>query len=1047
MGSTQNGNRIKYVDPNDIHGNINGAPVTPDYTDFCIWCNLIVETTSRLKNHASMKSKDDKFSMVFDIKRDGTQNVSFLRGKDVDNYNFLTTDYTNIDFDEIKKRNIIEGLEIQSVDISFVNYQTPQVVIKFVDIRGGGFFGREEATHNGNQELVNLERTKNDNIIDNFFSCFVTFPYPRFRLQVKGFYGKPVTFQLTCTNFQGNFNSTTGNFEITVQFIGYEYGILGDIPFDFLVAAPYTEFGSNYWNEHVENMTENGWALDANKTEKPIKLYEFYNNIIKEADSGNEDLSEVDDGYLPEIIGNIHKQKEQLHELKSVLDKRFKATVKECFGSENVIEYTDSKEEIMLISSDTQVQNYNDKIVELNKACEELMTAYNKYNSQYKSGDIKLVWEQTQLGTITFGEFFDYINDNKIAIKALNADNKVTNTLLTDSLSCTGFTVKNLYKSEYYHISEGVSDTIRTVTLGLGSTGKKFGRYLMMIDFNRISFNILSTITTLSAVENDYTRKMNDPKRRSISSIVGFTPYIGRYFKNVMCHLETFVALVNNYAQVIDDNLANRTPANLGISNSQVQTDVPGIGKDIQIPPFPAVYKNDVSGDEIQSALDSDAGKSIVVNTWIGDFKGNEPWVEEKLVDEIYKAIQKINQPRLDESKKESQSGDSKQDNVVKVQKNDFISLNPFDYLSSSIPPYSYTTKDGAMFYGALRAELALDLLQNGKEINDDLAYKLGVIDGTTYYNQGRTIKCYKNKVKEAFSGINNISDELYNSTVSSDKFRSSNKMLYETEDVLYFDTYYKTYSENRRQPVFTEVQNQKSYYLPQQEPQTKIPQANNNNDGYVKYSYFPGVWSCKFEDENKKAFYDYDIDLAYVPISYNNTTFEKNGMFIQDSHGPIIHDMKHRAEFGLNENSRAYIGIFPHASNENLNASEKACYEYYKYLKHNSHVVFDTKGDSTKIYKERYKSFIKGNANICGESSSNYASAMKRHVTVMDKEQKGYIPTTIKYNKPYSSYEGINDYINAINSLDKIFTESKTTDVEKNFMNALISEFSKIKY
>lgn len=36
---------------------------------------------------------------------------------------------------------------------------------------------------------------------------FFTFPYPKFKLLVKGFYGKPVTFQLTCSKFTGSFNS------------------------------------------------------------------------------------------------------------------------------------------------------------------------------------------------------------------------------------------------------------------------------------------------------------------------------------------------------------------------------------------------------------------------------------------------------------------------------------------------------------------------------------------------------------------------------------------------------------------------------------------------------------------------------------------------------------------------------------------------------------------------------------------------------------------------------------------------------------------------
>ena len=37
-----------------------------------------------------------------------------------------------------------------------------------------------------------LINKREDLTVDNMFGAFFTMPYPRFRLQVKGFYGKPV---------------------------------------------------------------------------------------------------------------------------------------------------------------------------------------------------------------------------------------------------------------------------------------------------------------------------------------------------------------------------------------------------------------------------------------------------------------------------------------------------------------------------------------------------------------------------------------------------------------------------------------------------------------------------------------------------------------------------------------------------------------------------------------------------------------------------------------------------------------------------------------
>ena len=115
----ENNNRIVYIDPNDIRGQIKNTesdkerlvPLTPDYTDYSIWCNLIVERSSRLKNSMERENNEGTTMISFDMSSadNGTNYVSFMQGKDVEAYNFLTTDYTNIDFSEIKKRNIIEA--------------------------------------------------------------------------------------------------------------------------------------------------------------------------------------------------------------------------------------------------------------------------------------------------------------------------------------------------------------------------------------------------------------------------------------------------------------------------------------------------------------------------------------------------------------------------------------------------------------------------------------------------------------------------------------------------------------------------------------------------------------------------------------------------------------------------------------------------------------------------------------------------------------------------------------------------------------------------
>jgi hypothetical protein len=53
-------NRITYVEPNDFEGRIDGVALPPDYTDFCIFFDLIVEVSSRFKQDAGKTTDSDK---------------------------------------------------------------------------------------------------------------------------------------------------------------------------------------------------------------------------------------------------------------------------------------------------------------------------------------------------------------------------------------------------------------------------------------------------------------------------------------------------------------------------------------------------------------------------------------------------------------------------------------------------------------------------------------------------------------------------------------------------------------------------------------------------------------------------------------------------------------------------------------------------------------------------------------------------------------------------------------------------------------------------
>jgi hypothetical protein len=108
-------------------------------------------------------------------------------------------------------------LGIQSINVTN-NWNQPTVRIKMVDIRGRALFEKGE---------------------NSPYATFFNFPYPIFYLTIKGYLGQAVKLQLTLNKFNCNFNSTTGNYDIDLEFMAFKYNILTSIMMSHALATPY----------------------------------------------------------------------------------------------------------------------------------------------------------------------------------------------------------------------------------------------------------------------------------------------------------------------------------------------------------------------------------------------------------------------------------------------------------------------------------------------------------------------------------------------------------------------------------------------------------------------------------------------------------------------------------------------------------------------------------------------------------------------------------------------------------------------------------------
>lgn len=224
-------NGLKIVDPNNFDGMSSSSNISVATEDLNI--SVVLRTK---KKGRTVLTKEPSVGT-----RESTQNISinFMEGSTINGEKVLTTKYT--DLTTVFDKDVIndETLGITNIDIDFNSSMTPMITINFVDVRGSSIFQNEENIAGNNS--------------GNKYSTFFQMPYPIFELEIKGYYGKPVTYCLHMLKFSSKFNSKTGNFEIQCEFIGYTYAMLSDMLIGYLKAIPYTKIGSEVYANYKAN--------------------------------------------------------------------------------------------------------------------------------------------------------------------------------------------------------------------------------------------------------------------------------------------------------------------------------------------------------------------------------------------------------------------------------------------------------------------------------------------------------------------------------------------------------------------------------------------------------------------------------------------------------------------------------------------------------------------------------------------------------------------------------------------------------------------------
>lgn len=603
-------NQVVYVEPNAIAGEDDflamggsGVMKAPANEDYCIVVDLDVEVKGRTYS-SSLNTGQDTIRMEYTSSNNG-EKVKFMQGskiyldKDKKKYiTSLTTNYTNTHLKDIENGGTCEMFGIKSIDINYNNFMVPDVTIQFTDIRGVSLFAQEEARHNLVQN--GMEGVANNDIEGSFFKCFFTFPYPKFTLRVKGYYGQMVSYELSCADFRCSFNSETGSFDVTANFIAYAFSFLTDLMANAVLAAPYSDYiGREYWEA---NNGSRFFVYDSNGCKQPMvtlgELCKKFENVKASVASGltEENIDslglskEEKDALIDPNLSEIRKEYDAL-----IADiEKIKPEIKEGNEDRDTFQKIDNTNSYLVISD-----NVTDKIEELVKKCQEKVTSINsKIKTNFKGIAILDAWNAQHPEGLVWGncsaddDFYEAITESTVKAKAVEYFNKYKKQLQRRINSKVFYFQDNDFKKVFttpYSSSGDVSEEISKLK-------EKVGDKLMAQQFN---------------------------------SVFNFPPTVENITRIFMAHVETFVQMVCDCATSIQGMGTSRTLDRLGMSIDNF-TDLPKtLSQGNIIPPFPKVTKE----------IDYE-GVTKREDTWIGEFGDESMFEEIRLVNGLLKGVE-----------------------------------------------------------------------------------------------------------------------------------------------------------------------------------------------------------------------------------------------------------------------------------------------------------------------------------------------------------------------------------------------------------------------
>jgi hypothetical protein len=251
---------IALIDPNWLQNDDGGTEERfVNHDELVMYANLECDLQERSR---LLVGKDKQTLETIPI-----ASVNFLKPGNKD---YLSTDWTLLS-SQTNNDSIINN---ELLGITNITYKCgasfiPTISVTLEDVRGRALFEK------GNNSV---------------YSVFFNLPYPTFYLTLKGYYGKAVRYPIILQKFQASFQQSSGNFQVTLDFLGYKYNVLTDVQQAYLLALPtmYTQqINENVQTEPTSTTQNTADQINGSETrinstiihkgyEEIKKVYEIY---------------------------------------------------------------------------------------------------------------------------------------------------------------------------------------------------------------------------------------------------------------------------------------------------------------------------------------------------------------------------------------------------------------------------------------------------------------------------------------------------------------------------------------------------------------------------------------------------------------------------------------------------------------------------------------------------------------------------------------------------------------------------------------------------